>query len=404
VFALAFPDALDPPAECPERRGLPLVSRSVVRNLLVPEPSIRFRAYGSVPATVPVPKTPIDEDYRTEAGQHDIGRSGEVTYMKSKSQACAMQEPTNDQLGGGILATDPLHQRRALRSGLHRIKERKKYMWGPSILARSMSVATKRGKDAESWQYHSRSDSHSKIACWTVLFDLLCECDVLRRHAELCRIGFGINHVMVGPINKTLDLVLTVVPPSRPRGKRPGFAELSQRYAIPLSSDEQAMLESLPIVEEDSSKDISEVAIALEAKACMTEHLKSIPRLHAEILATGYLAKKAAPRCITVSYSMVNAAESFISPGGKGKINRHNQPEDARRVVSMLGTALPLTRDTKDFGFDVVGTTVVDCRNDGSPVTVVSEFPAPSTADHHHYERMIRSICSEYRSRFAMQA
>lgn len=274
-------------------------------------------------------------------------------------------------------------------------------MWGPTILARSMSVATTRGKDAKAWQYHSRSDSHSKIACWTVLFDLLVECDVLRRQAESGLIGFGINHVMVGPINKTLDLVLTVVPPSRARARRVTFAQLVDQYAIPLTEEEMALLRSLPVMEQEDDDDISEVAVALEAKACMTAHLASIPRLHAEILATGYLAKKAAPRCITVSYSMVNSADSFVSPGGNGKVNRHSQPEDARRVVAMLGTALPLTRDTRDFGFDVVGVTVVECRNDGSPVTIVSSLPAPSKSDHHHYDRMIRSICSEYRSRFS---
>ncbi len=275
-------------------------------------------------------------------------------------------------------------------------------MLGPAILARSMSVATKRGKEAKAWQYHSRSDSHSKIACWTVLFDLLRECNVLRKHAESGLIGFGINHVMVGPINKTLDLVVTIVPPNRPRGGRSSLAQVADHYGIPLDGEERRILLDLPVVEEDASTDVSEIAIALEAKACMTAHLKSIPRLHAEILATGYLAKKAAPRCITVSYSMVNAADSFVSPGGNGKVSRHDQPEDARRVVSMLGTALPLARDTKDFGFDVVGTTVVVCRNDGSPVTVLARFPAPSTEDHHHYERMIRSICAEYRSRFQM--
>lgn len=273
-------------------------------------------------------------------------------------------------------------------------------MRGPEILARSMSTATKRGQDAAAWQYHSRSDSHSKVACWAVLFDLLCECDILRHHAEQGLIGFGINHVMVGPINKTLDLVVTVVPSPRQTTRRFAFHELVERYGIPLNEEERGALGGLPVFMEDTSEDVFEVAIALEAKACMTEHLKSIPRLHAEILATGYLAKKAAPRCITVSYSMVNGADAFTSPGGKGRINRHNQPEDARRVVSMLGTALPLVRDTKDFGFDAIGTTVVECRNDGSPVTVMSAFPAPRTSDHHHYERMIRTVCSEYRSRF----
>lgn len=274
-------------------------------------------------------------------------------------------------------------------------------MLGPSILARSMSVATKRGKGAKAWQYHSRSDNHSKVACWTVVFDLLRECPVLRNQAEAGLIGFGINHVMVGPINKTLDLVVTIVPPNRKKARRQSLAQLAYKYAIPLSLEERATLSGLPMIENDTKTDVSEVAIALEAKACMTEHLKSMPRLHAEILATGYLARQAAPRCITVSYSMVNAAESFISPSGKGSVNHHQQ-QDVRRVVSMLGTALPLAKNMRNLGFDAIGTTVVECRNDGSPVTVLSGAPAPSTSDHHHYERMIRSICSEYRSRFPM--
>lgn len=277
-------------------------------------------------------------------------------------------------------------------------------MKGPAILARTMSLATNRGRDARAWQYHSQSDTHSKVACWSVLFDLLCECDVLRQHAESGRLGFAINHVMVGPINKTLDLVLTRVPPNRTLGSRRCFADLVDHHGIVLSDEEIRMVAGLPVVEEDLRDDVSEVAIALEAKACMTAHLKSIPRLHAEILATGYLAKRAVPRCITVSYTLVNAADSFVSPGGKGKSNRHSQPEDARRVVQMLGTALPLARDTKDFGYDVIGVSVLECRNDGSPVTVLATPPAPTTADHHHYERMIRSICSEYRSRFQWQA
>ena len=156
---------------------------------------------------------------------------------------------------------------------------------GPSILARTMSVATTRGTGEKAWQYHSRSDTHSKVACWTVLFDLLRECDALQSHARSGLVGFGINHVMVGPINKTLDLVVTIVPPSRDSGSRRSFVDRVDRYGIVLDDEERALLAALPRVEEDLSDDVSEVAVALEAKACMTEHLKSLPRLHAEILA-----------------------------------------------------------------------------------------------------------------------
>ena len=165
-----------------------------------------------------------------------------------------------------------------------------------------------------------------------------------------------------------------------------------------LDESDHAALAGMPTLYEEIADDVSEVAVAVEAKACMTEHIKSLPRLHAEILATGCLAKLAEPSCISVSYTLVNAAPSFVSPSGHGEVNRHNQPEDARRVVRMLATAVPTAGKSSEYGYDVIGTTVVDCRNDGSPVTVVQGAPTPSLNDHTHYERM-RSLCSALRKR-----
>lgn len=271
---------------------------------------------------------------------------------------------------------------------------------GPAILARTMSVATCRGKSATRWQYHSRSDNHSKVACWTVLFDLLTQCDAVGRLAREGRLGFRINHVLVGPINKTLDLVLTLVDPDRDAGLRSNFAAQVDRYGIVLDPAERKALESLPLVLEDLRSDVHEVAVALEAKACMTEHGKSIPRLHAEILATGYLARLAAPRCITVSYNLVNAAPTFVSSEGKGKVNKHKQPTDAKQVVDMLGKAIPLARTAPGLGYDVIGVSVLECANDGTPVVLSTGGAAPATSAHTRYERMMVALCSEFRNRF----
>jgi hypothetical protein len=224
----------------------------------------------------------------------------------------------------------------------------------------------------------------------------------LRDSAAAGKLGFGINHVMVGPINKTLDLVITLAPPSRVARQRRAFADFVDVFGVALSDDDRAALRALPVLLHDHADDIAEVAVALEAKACMTEHVKSLPRLHAEILATGYLAKKAVPRCITASYSLVNSATSFVTPSGKGKPNVHRQPDDARRVAEMIRSAVPTVSDARDYGYDVVGLTVLDCRNDGSPVTVVHDpAVAPAASDRVHYERMVRALCSEYRARFA---
>ena len=271
---------------------------------------------------------------------------------------------------------------------------------GPTILARTMSAGTSKGKSSRLWQYHSRSDSHSKIACWTLLFDLLLECDVLRSAAAAGKVGFGINYVMVGPINKTLDLVLTW-DPDRSARKGRAFAELVRPYGIKLDGRERVALEGLPPVEEYGTGDSSEVAIAIEAKACMTEHVKSLPRLHAEILATGYLAKLAVRHCIAVSYSLVNAAPTFVTPSADSKVNSHAQPAAARSVVNMLAAAIPWAKSTSEYGYDAIGVTVLDCRNDGTPVEVVHDRQiGPQKDDPTHYERMVRSVCSQFRARF----
>lgn len=271
---------------------------------------------------------------------------------------------------------------------------------GPDILANTLNVPTRRGSSESPWQYHSRSDLHSKVACWTVLFDLLRECDHFRSRAEQGWVGFRINHEIVGPINKTLDLVVTVADPNSKAKARRTFADLVAAYGIVLDASDWKALHSLPIIFEDALDEVREVSIALEAKACMTAHSGALPRLHAEILATGYLAKLGVPNCITVSYTLINVADTFCAPPN-GAIAQHVQPRDAQAVVSMVSKALPWASVPGErFGYDAIGVTLIDCANDGSPVTVEKGRPAPKTSEPVHYEQMIKKTCSAFRGRF----
>lgn len=256
------------------------------------------------------------------------------------------------------------------------------------------------GKSPEAWQYHSRSDLHSKVACWTVLFDLLCQCAHFRARVEEGRVGFRIEHQIVGPINKTLDLVVTVADPKSAVGGRRTFADLVSTYGIVLEEPDADALEALPVLFEDARDEVREVSIALEAKACMTKHSGSLPRLHAELLATGYLAKLGVPNCISVAYTLINVAKTFRAPPGN-VVTKHVQPRDALAVVSMMSKALPWASvpGEQRYGYDAIGVTLIDCPNDGSPVTVVTAPPAPGPSDPVHYGRMINAICSAFRGR-----
>ncbi len=85
-------------------------------------------------------------------------------------------------------------------------------MDGPDIIVRTLSQPAVPDKHGNLWQYHSRSDRHSKVACWAVLFDLLQHSPLLATHAAAQKVTFGINRTMrdfrTGR-TKDLDLVIS---------------------------------------------------------------------------------------------------------------------------------------------------------------------------------------------------
>src|SRR5262245_44621686 len=123
-------------------------------------------------------------------------------------------------------------------------------MLGPGILVRSLSVAAVEDKHGNRWSYHSRSDRHSKLACWGIVFDLLRACPLLRQHVSEGKVAFGINHEMRDfqhNRKKNLDLVFCT-PGSGVRPAAASFPELVAHYQIALTNDEEAILRSLPLL------------------------------------------------------------------------------------------------------------------------------------------------------------
>lgn len=132
-------------------------------------------------------------------------------------------------------------------------------MHGPAILARTMTVAMPKGKENSLWQYHPRSDHHSKVACWGILFDLLHHSQLLREHVASGRLVFGINHEM--------------------RDFRTGFRSLMTKWGILWNEEERRVLDVLP----DAVQHSVRRSIWREAKVCMTERGNGRPRLYDEL-------------------------------------------------------------------------------------------------------------------------
>lgn len=276
-------------------------------------------------------------------------------------------------------------------------------MHGPSILVRTLSKTTRRDRFGNHWQYHSRSDHHSKVACWGVIFDLLSNCALLRRHVEAGIVCFGINHEMrdfVHDRKKNLDLVLCT-PGGSPSGQ--SLTSMADEYEVELSNTELSELTALPHLRRAP---VGSVVMALEAKACMTAHQRALPRLYDELNSSHLTVHGASEQAIAVGFTMVNIAQRYLSPDlnkhnfpSQPEWSEHRQPRDAELAVEKI-KQLPRRSKTGDVGYDALAIVVVDFPNDGSPVSLVTQPPAPHPGDIYHYDSMISRLSAAYATRF----
>lgn len=276
-------------------------------------------------------------------------------------------------------------------------------MNGPAILARTLSSASIRDRYHNDWQYHSRSDHHSKIACWGVIFDLMVSTPLLRRHVEAGAVCFGINHEMrdfVHDRKKNLDLVLCT-----PGGvtTTETLASMGRSYQIELTDRERSAFDALPQL---VRAPVGSVIMALEAKACMTAHQRALPRLYDELNSSHLTVHGASDQAVAVAYTMVNAAEDYLSPdlNKKNRLSdpewsKHKQPRDAQLAIDKI-KQLPRRSKVGDVGYDAISIVVVDMANNGSAVKLVNGPPGPPKGDIYNYENMIARLSGIYATRF----
>jgi hypothetical protein len=294
-------------------------------------------------------------------------------------------------------------------------------MFGPNILARTLTVPStgsggKSFQYGNTWQYHSRSDRHSKVACWGAMLDLMCHCPLLLNHVASGKVRLGINHELRDFRNnkrKNLDLVLCrasengVAGGSKAgAGHAANLAALVESYRIQLSPAEQQALSSLP---ELPIAGVSTVLVAVEAKAAMTAFLKARPRLKDELTSSHQTIHGDNQHAIAAGLVMVNAAVTFVSPDRNKHdlrttapvVSMHRQPGDAEKVVIGLRD-LQRRSSVSDTGFDALGVVAIDCRNDGSVVRhVTTHPPAPQRNDDFDYARFVHRVAQLYTTRFA---
>jgi len=276
---------------------------------------------------------------------------------------------------------------------------------GTEILVRSLSKPSVVDQHGTAWNYHSRSDRHSKIACWAIVFDLLRVSNLFRAHVASGKVCFGINHEMRDFRNdrkKDLDLVISLPASTAKAGSRT-LASLAEHHRIELTAGEIDELRALP---ELRQAPVGNVLVALEAKACMTAHQKALPRLYDELNSSHQTIHGSHDLAIAAGFVMVNAARKFLSPGrnernhvSDEKWNVHDQPKSVNITMDKV-KQLPRRSKAGTEGYDALSIVVVDCPNDGSKVELVSAHPAPQAGEVYHYTSMIDRLRGLYDTRF----
>jgi hypothetical protein len=234
--------------------------------------------------------------------------------------------------------------------------------------------------------------------------DLLASSNLMRQHARAGKIVFGVNHEFSDfqtRRRKVLDLVIARSPQDTPTRKR-DLLSLGAEYSIVLSSSQRAQVENLPAFSEGP---VGAVLVALEAKAAMTEHSKARPRLYDELTSSHETVHGASSNALAVGLVLVNIADHFVSPDRNREKKRtkvvtaHSQPQATLSVIEKL-RELPRRSSDQQRGFDGLGVVLVRCANDGSPITIETAPPAPSSGDVFEYGQMITRVAHEYDARF----
>jgi hypothetical protein len=273
---------------------------------------------------------------------------------------------------------------------------------GEEIIARSIGASRISDKFGNHWQYHSRSDRHSRISCWSIMFDLLGNCSLLSKHVREGKIAFGINHELRDfkhNRKKNLDLVLCTGRDEQVAT----FAEYGEQNGVILDPKNREILASLPVLHRAP---VSNVLVALEAKACMTEHIKALPRLHDELSSSHQTIHGDTGGAIAAGYVLINCSESFVSPdrnrkrirSGKFAVNVHKQPLASKRTLEAV-MKLPRRSNDQENGFDALGISMLRCANDGSPVEVdkIANSNIPEIVT---YSAFIKRLAHLYATRF----
>ncbi len=212
--------------------------------------------------------------------------------------------------------------------------------------------------------------------CEFLLRDLYSNCPAFKLFADDARIVYQTNHTVNpdSPTRWTIDLVV---------GSGRGEHQLLQ----------QMIAKGNP----------SQIWLAVDAKAIMTEHGKARRNRQRDLNSMAEILHRMQPSPIAGAYVVINMSTHFRSP-------LRNEETEHRNIERIVAETIPLFQEIlKDEqsgrpGLDAVGVSVVDYSNaPGSECKLIEGSPAPDLSSPLHYQAFLSRICRDFTARFASE-
>lgn len=242
--------------------------------------------------------------------------------------------------------------------------------------------------------YHPRTSKHSDYQSELIIRDLLAQCPLLRRRAEVGEVVAKLrHHQQVGHADWVIDIAIGTCAGAPVRLHGPS--------ALGLIAD------APPVV----------IQIAIELKSIVTEHGKARKNRLRDLSSFHGYAHQYDPRTVAAGFLLINSAERFYSPLRRPEdITRHgNDLASARRIATNavdIFRSIHLRHSATDVpGMEAVGVVVVEhdnlvvhpdqaVRGQLRPTQVAPSPPNPRVGDPLHYQSMLQRICNAYSERF----
>lgn len=274
-------------------------------------------------------------------------------------------------------------------------------------LVQTLSCTTNAPKSKPIWQYHSRSDHHSKILSISLLLDLIKHCKVLQRQIVQNQVAFGINHRITDKSSgkhKDLDLVL-FTPESNSQDS--GSSLSTYAASLPNFSPQGNGELILSKYGQMPQSKTGGLLLTVEAKAIMTEFTKAFPRLSDELVSSQRIVCNSGLSCLTVAAVMINHSPSFVSPllndnpcDPVYKESRNHQAKVELCYTQVL-KGLPIKNfENSQMGYDEILALDIFMKNDGSEVSVVNNYPKPEGCEQFAYAAGLKRLAAEYTAKW----